>query len=87
MDEIPSWHFLTAEPEELRAVWKAYGLLGSGPPKLDKKIHSVGIYVIDQSGRRRGVIGATNFDGAPLPSALIAKHVGALLAERTRNRR
>lgn len=87
VDEIPSWHFLTAEPEQLRAVWKAYGLLGSGPPKADKpaeKLHSVGIYVIDQSGRRRWVIGSTSYEGAPLPSALIVKHVRALLAEDTR---
>ncbi|MGH8221923.1 MAG: SCO family protein [Woeseiaceae bacterium] len=87
VDEIPSWHFLTAEPEELRAVWKAYGLLGSGPPKVDKPaetLHSVSIYVIDQSGRRRWVIGALNYDGAPLPSALIVKHVKALLAEESR---
>ncbi|MGH6793399.1 MAG: SCO family protein, partial [Methyloceanibacter sp.] len=85
VDEIPSWHFLTAKPEELRAVWKAYGLFGSGPPKLNKpaeKLHSMGIYVIDQSGRRRWVIGSTNDDAAP--SALIVKHVKALLAEESR---
>ncbi len=86
VDEIPTWHFLTGSPEALRAVWSAYGMLGSGPPKPDKpdeKQHSPSIYVIDQAGQRRWFF-STNFEGAPPPSALIVKHVKALLAEQRR---
>lgn len=81
--EIPSWHFLTGSPEELRAVWRAYAMLASGPPKPDRpgeKQHSPSIYVIDQAGERRWYF-STNFEDAPAPSALIVKHVKALLAQ------
>lgn len=83
VDEIPSWHFLTGSVDALRAVWKAYGMMASGPPKPDRpeeKQHSPSIYVIDQAGQRRWFF-STNFDGAPPPSALIVKHVRELLAE------
>ncbi len=88
VDEIPTWHFLTGSPDELRAVWKSYGMLGSGPPKKnlpDEKAHTVVVYVIDRAGRRRWVISNTfNLENAPPPSALIVKHVKALLAEERR---
>jgi protein SCO1/2 len=86
IDEVPSWHFLTGSPDALRAVWKAYGMMASGPPKPERheeKQHSPSIYIIDQAGKRRWFF-STNFDGAPLPSALIVKHVKALLAEESR---
>ena len=86
-DEIPSWHFLTGGADELRAVWKAYGMMASGPPKHDRhgeKQHSPSIYIIDQAGQRRWFF-STNFDDAPAPSALIVKHVRELLAEARRN--
>ena len=86
VDEMPSWHFLTGSPEALGAVWKAYRMMASGPPKTDRpdeKQHSPSIYVIDQAGKRRWFF-STNFDGAPPPSALIVKHVKALLAEESR---
>lgn len=82
VEEIPSWHFLTGSAEELRAVWKAYGMMASGPPKPDRpdeKQHSPSIYIIDQAGERRWFF-STNFEGAPSPSALIVKHVKALLS-------
>ncbi len=86
MDEIPTWHFLTGTPEEMHAVWKAYGMVGSGPPKPNQpkeKAHSPANFVIDQTGRRRWYF-STNFEGAPPLSALIVKHVKALLGERQR---
>lgn len=86
VDEIPSWHFLTGSPDTLRAVWKAYSMMASGPPKADRpdeKQHSPSIYVIDRSGQRRWFL-STSFEGAPPPSALIVKHVKALLAEGSR---
>lgn len=82
-DAIPTWRFLTGSAEELRAVWRAYGVLASGPPKPsrpEEKQHSPAIYVIDQAGKRRWYL-STNFEGAPPPSALIVKHVKSLLAE------
>lgn len=86
MDEILTWHFLTGRPEVLQGVWRAYGVLASGPPKPDKpgeKEHSPAFFVIDQAGQRRWYF-STNFEGAPLPSTLIVKHVRALLAEGSR---
>lgn len=83
VDLIPTWHFLTGSADELRAAWKAYGLMASGAPKRDRpeeKQHSPAIFVIDQAGKRRWYI-STNFEGAPPASALIVKHVKALLAE------
>lgn len=86
LDEIPTWHFLTGSPEELHAAWKAYDMVGSSLPKPGKpneKAHSPANFVIDQTGRRRWYF-STNFEGAPPASALIVKHVKALLAEERR---
>lgn len=83
MGEIPSWHYLTGDPEKLRAVWKAYGISVSDstdPDKPDEKQHTPAIFVIDQAGGLRWYL-STNFEGAPAPSALIVKHARALLAE------
>jgi len=86
VDEIPTWHFLTGSPEALRAVWNAYGMVGSSLPKPDKpdeKMHTPANFVIDQAGQRRWYF-STNFEGAPPLSALIVKHVKELLAEERR---
>jgi protein SCO1/2 len=83
VDEIPTWHFLTGSPEALRAVWGAYGMVASSLPKPDRpdeKAHSPANFVIDQAGRRRWYV-STNFEGGPPLSALIVKHVKALLVE------
>lgn len=84
VDEIPSWHFVTGSPAELEAAWAAYSVVGSGPPKPgkpDEMTHSPAIFVIDRAGQRRWYF-STVVDGAPSASALIVKHVKALLAER-----
>ena len=86
MEQIPTWHFLTGSPEALHAAWKAYGMQGSGPPKPDKpeeKQHSPSVFIIDRAGARRWFL-SVNFEGAPPLSALIVKHVKALLAEERR---
>jgi len=88
VDEIPAWHFLTGSVDELHAVWKAYAMMASGPPKHDRhgeKQHSPSIYIIDQAGQRRWFF-STNFDDAPAPSTLIVKHVRELLAEERRGK-
>lgn len=80
MDEIANWHFLTGSPEALHAVWKAYGVLASGPPKPHapgEMQHSPAIFVIDQAGQQRWYL-STNFEGAAPASALIVKHVREL---------
>lgn len=81
LEEVPPWHFLTGSPEALRSVWSDYGLSASGPPKPDKpdeKQHSPAIYIIDHTGQKNRFL-STNFEGAPPASALIVKHVKALL--------
>lgn len=86
VDEIPTWHFLTGSSEALRAVWQAYGMVASSlpkPGKPDEKAHSPANFVIDRAGRRRWYL-STNFEDAPPLSALIVKHVKALLAEERR---
>lgn len=83
MEEIPGWHFLTGTPEELKAVWAAYGMHASGRPKPgkpDELEHSPAVFVIDQAGQRRWYF-STNFEGAPPLNALILKHVRTLLEE------
>lgn len=83
LEAVPTWHFLTDSPETLRSVWSDYGLSASGQPKpgkLDEKQHSPAIYIIDQAGQKNQFL-STNFEDAPPASALIVKHVKALLAE------
>lgn len=81
LDQMRNFHYLTGTPGELKNVWDAYGLLGSGPAKPDKpgeKQHSPAIFVIDETGEKRW-FGSTAFEGAPPPSALIAEQVKGLL--------
>lgn len=83
MEEIPAWHFLTGSPEELKAVWAAYGMHASGDPKPGKPNelqHSPAVFVIDQAGQRRWYL-STSFEGAPPLNTLLVKHVRALLEE------
>jgi len=83
VDRMSSWHFLTGSPDALRAVWRAYGVLGSGPPKpgrAHERQHSPSIFIIDQAGRRRWYLSA-HFEGAPPASELIVRHVKALLGK------
>lgn len=81
LEAVRTWHFLTGSPEALRSVWSDYGLSASGRPKPDKpdeKQHSPAIYIIDQAGQKNRFL-STNFEDAPPASALIVKHVKALL--------
>lgn len=83
LEAVPTWHFLTGSPEALRSVWSDYGLSASGLPKPDKpdeKQHSPAIYIIDQAGQKNRFL-STNFDDARPASALIVKHVRALLTK------
>lgn len=83
LDKIPSFHFLTGNAEQLEKVWDAYNLEASGAPKPDNPgelQHSPAIYLIDQSGQLRRYL-STNFEGAPLPSALIVDRAKSLIEE------
>jgi len=54
--EMPNWYFLTGSPPELRPVWDAYHVAAEAGPKPDKpneQMHTPGVFLIDQAGRRR----------------------------------
>jgi len=54
--EMPNWYFLTGSPPELRPVWDAYHVATEAGPKSDKpneQMHTPGVFLIDQAGRRR----------------------------------
>ncbi|MGQ0601887.1 MAG: SCO family protein [Anaerolineales bacterium] len=80
MDEIPTWHFLTGNAEELEPVWKAYHI--DVMPMPDEKAvgHSPGVYLIDRTGQVRWYI-STPFDEVGTPqwtpplSDLLVKHI------------
>ena len=81
VQDLAGWHYLTGSREELTPIYPAYGILAEGPPKPDKPgelEHSPGAYLIDQAGKERWYI-STNFEGAPLLSVLLVKHVRQLL--------
>ena len=78
---LASWHFLTGERAELQPVWRAYNVEAEGPPKPGKpgeKGHTPGVFVIDQRGTERWYV-SPFFEGAPALSAILAKHINALL--------
>lgn len=45
------WHWLTGSPQQLRAVWSAYGI--DVQPGSDDVAHSVVVYLVDPSGGER----------------------------------
>ncbi len=58
MNAVPSWRFLLGSPEELRAVWSAYGIAAGDekPGKPSEVQHTPGVYVLDRSGIKRWYI-------------------------------
>ncbi len=53
---IPSWHFLTGTPQTLEAAWKSYDILVQPATAGQDLVHSSGVYLIDQNGRKRWYI-------------------------------
>lgn len=67
LDEIPNWHFLTGQVEELEPVWAAYHI--EVVPSEEDISHTPGVYIIDPQGQLRWYI-STPFVtlGTPAPS-------------------
>lgn len=67
LDEIPNWHFLTGQAEELEPVWAAYHI--EVVPSEEDISHTPGVYIIDPQGQLRWYI-STPFvtPGTPAPS-------------------
>jgi protein SCO1/2 len=86
LDDIPSWHFLTGQAGELEPIWQAYGIEVQ-PQDQGELLHTMGIYLIDQAGRKRRYISNPD-EGTATPqwtvpvSELVAQHVRELLSER-----
>lgn len=55
LSSVPSWHFVTGTPSELRAVWSAYGIDVSAPDPTADVQHTDALYFIDPRGRERYV--------------------------------
>lgn len=79
LNEIPTWHFLTGSPEVLEGVWKAYYVgVFTAPGEDGEVIHSAGINLIDQAGRKRWYISPPMEEPVQL-SELLTGHIRQLL--------
>lgn len=85
--DLPNWHFLTGDPEELEAVRAAYGVLGGVPKngQAGQVAHTPGVWVIDESGTRRWYVSIPDTSGfetaweGPSLYEVLLEHVRALL--------
>jgi cytochrome oxidase Cu insertion factor (SCO1/SenC/PrrC family) len=79
LEEIPSWHFLTGNQEELAAVWKAYGVAVVPMVDGNEIMHTPGVFLIDPSGQKRWYISTPDSTDLTLPlSELLLKHIREL---------
>ena len=56
LEEIPTWHFLTGDPEQLEPVWEAYSIEVRPPEEPEEEEdfeHTPGVYIIDPDGHLR----------------------------------
>lgn len=83
IDTLPSWHFLTGNPEELPLIWSAYNVAGGGEKhgKPGEVEHTPGVYIIDPSGVKRWYI-SMSFDPALPFTEVLVQRVHAILRER-----
>lgn len=83
LDEIPNWHFMTGQIQELEPVWAAYHI--EVVPSEEDIAHTPGVYVIDPQGQLRWYI-STPFvtQGTPAPSRplheLLLLRIGQILS-------
>ncbi len=80
LEEIPSWHFLTGNREDLTVVWKDYGVAVF--PSADGKeiMHTPGVFLIDPLGQKRWYISTPYSTDLTLPlSELLLKHIREIL--------
>jgi len=85
LDQIPDWHFLTGNREELEPVWKDYGVAAAHNPDGNSMMHTPGTFLIDPLGQERWYI-STPFSNSDtdltLPlSELLLKHIREILRE------
>ena len=84
LDQIPGWHFLTGNREELEPVWKDYGVSAEHNPDGNSMMHTPGTFLIDPLGQERWYI-STPFSGEgntdlTLPlSELLLQHIREIL--------
>ena len=86
MDEIPSWHFLTGQHEELEPVWNDYAVTVEPHTDGSAIMHTPGVFIIDPSGQKRWYV-STVFSGTgdtelTLPlSELLLNHIRKILGD------
>ena len=84
LDQIPGWHFLTGNREDLAPVWNDYGVSAEHNPDGHSMMHTPGTFLIDPLGQERWYI-STPFSGEgvkdlTLPlSELLLKHIRQIL--------
>lgn len=59
LNQVPTWHFLTASVPQLQQAWKAYGVAVQAPDAKADVIHSDYLYFIDATGRQRYIASPT----------------------------
>lgn len=59
LNEVPTWHFLTAAVPQLQQAWKAYGVAVQAPDAKADVIHSDYLYFIDAAGHQRYIASPT----------------------------
>ncbi len=78
LDEIPSWHFLTGNKEDLESVWKDYGVAAEPIVESGEIMHTPGVFLIDQDLQQRWYISMPPSEGSteavlPLSELLIGR--------------
>lgn len=80
LEEIPSWHFLTGSPENLAAVWKAYGVAVVPSADGSEIMHTPGVFLIAPSGQKRWYISTPNTTDLTVPlSDMLVKRIREIL--------
>ncbi len=86
LDEMPNWHFLTGNPDELEPVWKDYGVAAVHNPDGNSIMHTPGTFLVDPLGQQRWYI-STPFSvesdtevALPL-NELLLKHIREILRD------
>lgn len=85
LTEIPDWHFMTGDQDQLEAVWRAYAIAVIS--ESDSITHTSGVYLIDSSGQKRWYVSVPSLEaGSPqqiMPlNELLTLHIRELLSEK-----
>jgi protein SCO1/2 len=81
LDEIPSWHLLTGNPDALEPVWRDYGVSAMHSSDDRSIMHTPGTFLIDPSGHKRWYLSTPFFgESETLPlSELLLRHIREIL--------